>query len=369
MQQAMKQFAQFDILPDLSVSLAVRVVVVMGAVRRFQIGDPKIQLFDVIVGATLEYMAAAEKKAAKGEILVGAEIAATLQNRIEVIEWRSDDQNRKFAVVLALAGSVEAIPWPALDNPLAETEIRPRLLRPVYEALKAGRDKFLDEFRRPVALFLKFSGIAYDQDDAAGEKLNAYTRFAQNVLEQYGGYLIKLIIGDKGSYLLATFGAPLAHGEEIVKAMAAALDLQSPAMQPSFITGVHIGLAQGWMLSGIFGGPARRAYDVLGDAANMSARLMDKARPGQILVSQALAQAAGRYFRFNYLGQIELKGSAEPLPAPRTSSARIESPKSAMPPRALATCAAPTSPARSSSIDTLMKRAVPRTRCPGSQSG
>ena len=314
MQQAMKQFAQLDILPDLSVSVAIKVVVVVGPIRRFQIGDPKIQLLDVMAGATLEYMAAAEKKAAKGEILVGAEIVAALRNRIEVVEWRSDDQNRKFAVISALAGPVEVIPWPVLDRSIAETEIRPRLLLPVYESLKTGRDRFLGEFRRPVALFLKFSGIAYDQDDAAEEKLNAYIRLVQNVLDQYGGYLIKLMIGDKGSYLLATFGVPLAHDEEIVKAMAAALDLQSPAMRPPFIAGVQIGLTQGWMLTGIFGGPARRVYDVLGDAANLSARLMDKARPGQILVSQSLAQTTGRYFRFNYLGQIELKGSAEPLP-------------------------------------------------------
>lgn len=325
MQQAMKQFAAFDILPGLPVSLALKVVAVVGPVRRFQIGDPKIQLLDVIAGATLEYMAAAEKKAEKGEVLVGAEIAATLRDRIEITEWRSDDQNRNFAVVSALAGPVEAIPWAALDQPITETGIRPRLLRPVYESLKTGRDKFLGEFRRPVALFLKFSGIAYDQDDAAEEKLDAYTRFVQNVLDQYGGYLIKLTIGDKGSYLLATFGAPLAHDEEIVQAMAAALDLQSPAMRPSFITSVQIGLAQGWMLTGIFGGLARLAYDVLGDAANMAARLMDKARPGQVLVSQSLAQATSRYFRFNYLGQLELKGSAEPLPASELVSRALPS--------------------------------------------
>jgi class 3 adenylate cyclase len=61
MQQVMQQFTQFDILPDLPVSLAIKVVAVVGAVRRFQIGDPQIQLLDVIAGATLDYMAAAEK--------------------------------------------------------------------------------------------------------------------------------------------------------------------------------------------------------------------------------------------------------------------------------------------------------------------
>lgn len=314
MQQVMKQFAQFDILPKLPVSLVIKVVVVAGPVRRFQIGDPHIQLLDVIAGATLEYMAAAVPKAGKGEVLVGAEIAATLGHRLEVIEWRSTDQNRNFAVVSALAGAVEALPWPALANPLPETELRPRLLQPVYEALKTGRDKFLGEFRRPLALFLKFRGIAYDEDNTAAEKLDAYTRFVQHVLDQYGGYLIKLTVGDKGSTMLATFGAPLAHAEDVVTALAAALDLQSPVLRPPFITEVQLGLTQGWMLTGIFGGSARRAYDVLGDAANMAARLMDQAQPDQILVSQTLAQAAGRHFKFNYRGRLNLKGSVEPLP-------------------------------------------------------
>ena len=51
-----------------------------------------------------------------------------------------------------------------------------------------------------------------------------------------------------------------------------------------------------------------------GNEINMAARLMSKATPGQILVSQRVAERAARHFRFNALGAIELKGSIEPVP-------------------------------------------------------
>ena len=40
-------------------------------------------------------------------------------------------------------------------------------------------ERFLAELRPSVALFLKFSGIDYDNDEDAGRKLDAYVRWLQ----------------------------------------------------------------------------------------------------------------------------------------------------------------------------------------------
>lgn len=314
MQQTMKQFARLDILPDLPLSLAIKVAVAAGPARRFQIGDPQIRLLDVIAGATLETMARGGKQAKNGEVVVGPEIVSSLQDRIELVGWRSDDRDKKFAVVSALASPIETAPWPTLPQTLDEADLRARLLPPVYERLKSGQDQFLGEFRWVNALFLKFGGIAYDDDDRAEEKLDRYICLVQRVLAQYQGYLIKLTIGDKGNYLLATFGAPLAHDGDEANAVAAALELQSPLMQPPFINGVQIGLSQGWMLTGAFGSDNRRAYDVLGNEANIAARLMSQAQPGQLLVSQRIVEATAPHFHFEGPTLIKLKGSDKPLP-------------------------------------------------------
>jgi len=64
---------------------------------------------------------------------------------------------------------VEPEPQPALPpNSLSDEQIRPWPLTPVYERLHSGQGEFLAELRPAVALFLRFRGIDFDGDDAAG---------------------------------------------------------------------------------------------------------------------------------------------------------------------------------------------------------
>ena len=79
-----------------------------------------------------------------------------------------------------------AAPWPTLSSEtLTEEQIRPWLLPPVYLRLTAGQVRFLAEIRPAVSLFLKFTGLDYDNDDEAGEKLDAYIQWVQNILARY----------------------------------------------------------------------------------------------------------------------------------------------------------------------------------------
>jgi hypothetical protein len=91
--------------------------------------------------------------------------------------------------------------------------VQPWLLPPVYERLRTGQGRFLAELRPGVALFLRFGGLAYDEDDTVGEKLDVYLRWVQRVLARYEGYTFQLTLGDKGCYLYGAFGAPLAHDD------------------------------------------------------------------------------------------------------------------------------------------------------------
>ena len=52
---------------------------------------------------------------------------------------------------------------------------------------------------------------------------------------RYEGTLIQLTIGDKGSYLYAAFGAPLAHEDDTARAAAAALELRAPPGALGFV--------------------------------------------------------------------------------------------------------------------------------------
>src|SRR5262249_451486 len=69
LEQAMRQFAAIAPPGGATIALALKVAVASGPARRFVVGDPNIQLLDVLAGATLARMAAAEQLAAPGEIV------------------------------------------------------------------------------------------------------------------------------------------------------------------------------------------------------------------------------------------------------------------------------------------------------------
>lgn len=316
LQQVMMRFATIQAPGGVSVSLAIKVAIAAGPVRRFLVGDPVIQYIDVLAGATMDRMAAGEKHAQRGEVIIGLEIAAQLGGVVEIAGWRGEeDMGHRFAVVSRLRHKAQTSPWPALSpGTLTEEQIRAWLLPPVYERLRAGQGAFLAQLRPAAALFLRFGGLDYDEDPAAGAKLDVFVRWIQNVIARYEGYLLQLTTGDKGSYLYAAFGALVAHGDDAVRAVAAALELRSPPREMDFISSVQIGVSQGRMWTGAYGSLARCTYGVLGDEVNLAARLMSKAEAGQVLVSQRIADLAGKHYGFESLGAVAVKGKQLPVP-------------------------------------------------------
>ena len=122
---------------------------------------------------------------------------------------------------------------------------------------------------------------------------------------------MQLTIGDKGSYLYAAFGAPVAHEDDAERAMSAVLELRRPPESLNFIDSPQIGISQGQMLTGAYGGTTRCTYGVLGDEVNMAARLMQAAEPGQVLVSQAAQQFAEDEFVWSELPPLKVKGKTD----------------------------------------------------------
>ncbi|HXV98975.1 MAG TPA: adenylate/guanylate cyclase domain-containing protein, partial [Anaerolineae bacterium] len=212
MQQAMSQFAAVKTPAGATVSLAIKIAVATGPVRRFLVGDPHIQYLDILAGQTLDRLARIDQLAQPGEILVGPQIVANLGDRLQIAEWREEDEaeieakadevarrgqakaesRQRFAVITDLSPPPSTPPplqpsilpplHPSTPPLLTEAQIRPWLLPPVYDRLKSGQGQFLAELRPAVALFVKFGGLDYDGDEAAGIKLDAYIRWAQHIL-------------------------------------------------------------------------------------------------------------------------------------------------------------------------------------------
>ncbi|MFN8482379.1 MAG: tetratricopeptide repeat protein [Anaerolineae bacterium] len=315
MQASMSRFGEIRTRAGRVIPLSVKVGIAVGPVRRFTVGDPTYLLLDTMVGHTLEQMAAAEEHAERGDVVLDTTAWEALGDIVTVREWREDETSgQRFAVVSSLNADVPQTPWPDLDDRArSDEQWTPWLLPAVRQRLSMGEGEFLAELRPAVALFLRFSGIDYDDDPDAPDKLNRFVREVEQILMRYDGSFLQLTIGDKGSYLYAAFGAPIAHEDDAARACAAALDLQAMAPRLGYLDPLQIGITQGRMRTGAYGSQLSRTYGVLGDVVNLSARLMSAAPTGQILVSEITRSATGDAFTWDSMPSIRVKGKSEPV--------------------------------------------------------
>ena len=310
MQRAMAAWATIEINHEQTASFAVKVALAYGSVRRFVVGDPQIQLLDTLAGATLQRVMAAEQFANRGEIVASRELVAIMG---EAVHWRATTQP-EFVLITGIDQQNDQATWHPSAAELPAEQARPWVLAPVYEHVRRGQSQFLAEIRPIVALFMRFDGLDYDHDDDAGATIDALTRRVQHIVNAAEGTLLQLVIGDKGQYIYAIWGAPLAHEDDAVRAVQAALDLRTLPTEFAFLGKVQIGISQGRMLIGSYGNASYRTYSALGDEANVAARLMMQAEPDQILVSQHIADVAAEMFNVTPLAPIVIKGKQAPLP-------------------------------------------------------
>ncbi len=308
MQEAMQAFAKVETPAGQPIALNVKVAIAAGPARRFLVGDPTIRIIDTLAGATLERMAMAEQHTLRGEVIVSRDIAEELSDTLSISTWRAGGQ---FAVVEKFHRTVQPIPWPLITNPTLLPNNQSWTLPIIREQLRGGT-LTLGDLRPVTPLFLQFQGLDFDNDDAAGEKLDAFARWAQRIIHAHGGALLHLIVGDKGAYVCGVFGAPLAHEDDAARALHTALALQALPPTLAYINPPSIGISQGEAWTGICGTPTRHCYTIMGDDINLSARLMDRAKPGQILVSERIAQTPG--FALSHVGDQTYKGFDSPLP-------------------------------------------------------
>lgn len=305
-------------------SVGLKVTITSGETRRFQVGDPQGQLLDALAGRVIDRLAAGEKLSRGWDILVDAVLADQLAPAL-VIDGRHDG----FVRVTGLTTPVAERPWAPLDDAqFAPDELRAWILPAVYERYRTGQSRFLAEFRPVATLFASFGGIDYDAP-AAGQRLDEFMRRVMEIVTRHGGSVFDVSIGDKGSYVLAVFGAPVTYGDDVRRAVAAADELRRGEA-------MRIGVNAGRVYAGLYAGRARSVYRVAGDAVNLAARLMTAAQPGQVLMSGSVGAALDRRFSIRALDPILVKGRSTPvavceLVGPADSSVRLSEPRYPLP--------------------------------------
>ena len=156
----------------------------------------------------------------------------------------------------------------------------------------------------------KFSNFSETRDpEEVIQLLNQVLRIEAETVKKHGGDVDKFV-GD--AVIAWFFGA-----DRCVRAIRAANEMIANLQarfsdQPG--TRVGIGIHVGEVVVGSIGSAARKDYTAIGSTVNMASRLCSNARPGQILVSQAVAIELGAAAELTPLAPIALKGFSEPVP-------------------------------------------------------
>jgi class 3 adenylate cyclase/tetratricopeptide (TPR) repeat protein len=339
LQKAIATVNQVSLPDGTALTLGLKVALASGSIRRLVVGDPRIQQFDALAGQTLSRAAAIEHLTKPGEVLLDQETAQTLGSAVTIADWRDDPEHHtRYARLADLAQPPAPAPWPALPAGLPSAEqLRPWLLPAVAQRYQSGLGDFLTGLRPLVGMFVRFVGIDYDSDGQAGPKLDSLTRAVQQILARYEGTLLQLTIGDKGSSFYAAFGTPVAHEDDLQRALQVALEIQQTVQGLGIVEPLQIGISQGSLIVGAYGAASRLTYAALGDEINLAARLMMQAVPGETLVGGRIQRALVSIFVLEPRAPLRVKGKAEPLPVVavlarrRRRAIRLEEPDYALP--------------------------------------
>jgi class 3 adenylate cyclase len=160
--------------------------------------------------------------------------------------------------------------------------------------------------RLPAICFLDVTGYTRLTrelgDDAAAGLVETLARIVRRSSVQHGGKPIKWL----GDGVMCYFNDP---GPGVRAALEMVDGLASAGLPPA-----HVGLHAGPVLF--------QEGDYFGQTVNLTARIADYARPGEVLVTQAIVDACAEdRIEFQPIGAVELKGVADTVQLLRASAA------------------------------------------------
>jgi class 3 adenylate cyclase/tetratricopeptide (TPR) repeat protein len=268
----------------------------------FLVGESHREL--LLTGPGVTRTVEMESGAEADEILVSDETCAELPDEIL---GESKEGGRLLKGPPGAGGALE--PLPSLEG-LDLAGCVPAQVRSVVEDRKAE-----PEHRQASVAFVHFGGVddllAEHGADRLAAALDELVTGAQRVADEHGVAFLETDIDTDGGKMILVAGAPSTAGgdeERILRTARGIADL--PSELP-----LRIGTSRGRVFAGEVGAQYRRTYTILGKTAALAARLMGKAKPGQVLTTADLLDRSRGAFETVELEPLTLKGIEEPVPA------------------------------------------------------
>ena len=208
----------------------------------------------------------------------------------------------------------------SFDEKLAK--IQRYLPQGLTEKILSQRDKIEGERKQVTVMFCDMEGFTPLVEKLGPEE-------AYSIMDQVYEILIHKVHDYEGTVnemtgdgIMALFGAPIALEDAPQRAIRSALaihreinkfsdQLKSEKSMPSIR--MRIGIHTGPVIVGTLGNDLRVEFKAVGDTVNLASRMESLAEPGTIYVTEDTFKLTEGFFRFEALGEKQVKGKETPV--------------------------------------------------------
>jgi class 3 adenylate cyclase len=258
-------------------NLYLKLAISTGNITTAHVGGEFNRWEFLLTGAPLVELGIANNLANAGEIIITPSSWKLIRN-----DCIADPLEFELKEAIAQGGRLSGLNKPSSifssnvkpEIPVgAERSLRAYIPGAIINRLSAGQSSWIAELRRVTVLFINLPDL--DQNTEL-EKAQYIARRIQSSVYRYEGSINKISVDDKGITIVAALGLPpFAHEDDPARGVQAALMIRKELTGSKVRS--HIGITTGRIFCGSIGNDERREYTIIGNAVNLSARLMGAA--------------------------------------------------------------------------------------------
>jgi class 3 adenylate cyclase/tetratricopeptide (TPR) repeat protein len=287
-----------------NVRLRMSLGVHSGELHAFRVGRSHREL--LLVGPGASAVVEMEGTASAGEIVVSPATASRIDASLLA-------GGKGPGVLLRTRRSVEVPAAPSYLPRLAGGDVAGSVPVTLRDHLLAGGGE--SEHRHASIAFLHFDGTdALLEAHGPAWLAEALEELVVDVQEACASHGVTFLASDldhDGGKLILVAGVPRTMGDDEGRVLRAVRDIVARERAVP----VRVGVNRGPVFSGEVGPPYRRTFTIMGDAVNLTARLMAKAGRGQVLASAPVLERSRTAFATTPLEPFFVKGKSKPVVA------------------------------------------------------
>ncbi|WP_188113407.1 adenylate/guanylate cyclase domain-containing protein [Nocardioides humilatus] len=305
-----------------TVRLGMSIGLHSGALDCLLVGEVFREL--IITGPDASLVARLEAAAEAGQVVVSTSTAAQLAAAGAVLGPPVDPGR-----LLLEPAPVVPVAGPGPTPRATDVELRRALPAPIAQHVVAADVAY--EHRLAALCFLEFSDVDRMREtvglDAVASAIHGVVSAAQRAAAAHDVTFLSTDIYPGGGKVILTGGVPTSFGDDTTRVLATAREILDGEHALPLRAGINVGR----VFAGDYGTEVRRVYSVTGDAVNLAARLMAKAGPGELVVSQEALDRSRTRYQTRRLEPFAVKGKTQPVEASVVAGRAADPPEGKVP--------------------------------------